>query len=95
MSDCLVETPDGSVPTLRFDGLHEQGICWECRMKHFPFCDSTIVLCRSCGCGKSWHPLDGPCRVGPETEFTLYDCHCRGYIPKENLAYLEWKLNNK
>lgn len=66
-------------------------------MEHSPVCvdKSMYTLCRICGCAKEWHPMDGRCRVGPETEFTLYDCHCEGYIPKDNLEYLEWMYNKK
>ena len=75
--------------------MYPDGTCFTCNMKHFPpLCENSIVLCRNCGCGKEWHPLDGPCRVGPETEFQLHNCFCKGYIPKDNLEYLEWKLNN-
>lgn len=69
--------------------LNKQGICWTCRMRHKPFCDDRLTLCRVCGCGREWHPLNGPCRVGPETEFELHNCYCKGYIPKDNLEYLE------
>ena len=70
--------------------MYIDGTCFTCKMKHLsPLCESATVLCRSCGCGKEWHPLDGPCRVGPETEFTLYDCYCPGYVPLDNLTYLE------
>jgi len=55
----------------------------------------AIIKCRSCGCAREWHPLNGRCRVGPETEFTQYDCYCKGYVPLSNLEYLEWLYDNK
>jgi hypothetical protein len=80
---------DSTTSTSQFEEFHQRGICWECKMKHFPFCDNTTILCRICNCAKSWHPLNGPCRVGPETEFELHNCYCQGYVPKDNLEYLE------
>jgi hypothetical protein len=64
-------------------------------MEHYPTCENGGTVCRICHCAKEWHPLDGRCRVGPETEFTQYDCYCEGYIPKDNLMYLEWQYEKK
>jgi hypothetical protein len=94
-SDCWAVGPDGKLVPLTYLILNKQGICCTCIMKHFPYCSDQITLCRTCGCGKEWHPLDGPCRVGPETEFTLYNCHCQKYIPKDNLQYLEYLVGKR
>lgn len=62
-------------------------------MEHNPFCVDILLACRTCGCAKEWHPLDGRCWVGPETEFTVFNCGCQKYIPRDNLLYLEWLYN--
>jgi hypothetical protein len=89
MHENFAVAADGSTPPAVLDKFHSLGICRTCCMKHQPFCDNRYAECRSCGCAKEWHPLDGLCRVGPETGFTINNCFCRGYIPKDNLEYLE------
>ena len=87
--------PDGKTVISRLDEFRKQGICFTCRMKHQPYCDDGYVACRNCLCAKEWHPMDGPYRVGSETEFTMHNCYCQGYEPLDNLEYLEWKLEKK
>jgi len=86
--------PDGTlVGPSRREVLSSKGICYTCQMKHLPYCNDEYVGCRICTCGKEWHPMDGPCRIGPETEFITMNCYCKGYIPLDNIQYLEWMVD--
>lgn len=55
-------------------------------------------ICASCGCHPAWHLVSGACNYNLSTmnkrKFGLCD-GCRGYLPSDNLEYLEHKLEQK